>query len=119
MTRLKRLLAELIESNRELTAALDPSIMEKARKYDELVRSASLVKAQVRNVSMVIDDGTGRIGAKVSYDMPSTTIWLDAGGKTESPDEFRAMNDMGMLSPEDCDRIRRRIGEILRECKQG
>ena len=114
--RLKSLLTELIESNRELTKALDPTLAVKAEKYDKTEAMLKDIRIGVKNTRMVVDPDSGRIGIEIIYEMPRTTIWLDEEGKTQSPESFRSMNGLNLISVKDTERIRKAINEVLRKC---
>ncbi len=114
---LKKLIAQLTESNKELSDSVKATLdVDKIKKYEELKTvTADLPRLKVKNTRMVFDDKTGKFGVEVIYDFPSTVMWLDEDKKFVGTKEFKAINEIGLLSVKECEKIRKAMEDIKHE----
>lgn len=118
--RLRKLISELIESNKQLskqTSDLAKALgVDKIKKYDELKSNVDkLPHLAVKNTRMVIDEKSGRIGMEIIYDHPKTTIWFNDDDKVVVPDSFKAINSLNLLSVKECEKIRKGMEDVKNE----
>jgi hypothetical protein len=89
---------------------LSPRIIEKARKYDEMVELLKNVKIEVKNASL-FSDSMGNIGVKISYNVPDVKIYCDSEGNIEKDKRFYSMNSLDLISFSDMKKIQIKIDE--------
>lgn len=99
-----KLLRRILDNQKEIKAMLDPSVLEKAKKYDELSARMKSVKLKVKNISRSIDE-QGVDQVVVNYAPLSESIKIYDNGQVVSSDCFKAINFMNLVSLEDMTKI--------------
>lgn len=109
-------LMDRFEKIEEKIDKLSPQILEKARKYDEMVELLKDVKIEVKGTN-IISDSMGNIGVKISYIIPDVNIYMDSEGVVERNKRFYAMNMLDLVSFSDMKKIQNKIDEAKLKIK--
>ena len=95
----------------ELKSNLAPGIIEKARKYDELVDNLSKIKIKVKSAKKIIND-VGDKQLKVEYEIEPIILDFDEKGNPKHEPMFYALNMTNLISFEDMQKLIKAIKMI-------
>ena len=86
--------------------------LEKARKYDELMKYLSKIKLELEKAALSYNqDGTYNV--KVNYKMPYVLLSFDGDGNVIQNERFTAINMLNLISIDDM----MKISEVINEAK--
>lgn len=114
MTTVRKMLAAILENQRQIKGSLDPKTMEKASERDEMKKYLSSVLLSVKKVS-VADGPDGKQVVTVMYEPICETVVVDSDGETASTERFKAINALNLISYADMRRISAGIDEAIRK----
>lgn len=102
---------KILKEIEDVKKLLDPSIIEKARKYDELCARLKEIKFGVHKVSKSIDE-KGRQQVVILYEQPREVVYVYDDGTTESSARFKSMNMLNMVTLRDMRMISEAIDSL-------
>lgn len=108
---LRKEIKEIKSSVNELKLNLAPSIIDKARKYDELIENLSKIKIKVKSAKKVIND-SGDKELKVEYEIDPILLSFDEKGNAKYEPMFYALNITNLISYEDMEKLMKAIRMI-------
>lgn len=111
---LKKVIKELENLKKELT----PEIIEKAKRYDQLLIDLEEVKFKVSNVTEFVDD-FGNPALRVTYKVPEVNLFMnDSCTEFVYGPMFRKINELNLIELEDMQKLAEKIGQTLRKVRK-
>ena len=105
MSTIKRMLAQIMDDQKEIKESLSPSTIRKANERDELVKRLSeFGTIPVKSVS-VLDSPNGGKMVKVEYSIAPEYVLIDIDESVSCTDHFSSMNALDIVSPSDQKKI--------------
>ena len=83
---------------------LDKSIVEKAKKFDEMTENLSKVELKIKSAKMTVTD-SGEEQLKVEYEIDPVYLQFDPDNNIVYNPEFYAINMLNLISPQDMQKI--------------
>lgn len=100
----KRILLEMREDQKQIKKLLDPSIIEKARKYDEFAKYLKDFKLSVSKVSESTDEN-GYPQVIVIYEPIVEKVSVEGDERVFSSNRFKSINFLNLISITDMKKI--------------
>lgn len=94
----------------ELSNMNSSAIIDKAKKYDELISYLADIKFDVESVKTAYDDN-GTCFVIVNYKIPSVKLYVNEDGSTIPNNRFKAINMLNLISFEEMSKIAAYIEE--------
>lgn len=111
---LKKIVKELESLKRDLT----PEVIQKAKKYDQLIVDLEEIKFGVANVTESVDN-FGNPTLKINYKVPSVELVLnDSSTDFVYGAMFRKINELNLISLEDMQKLSIKIEQTLRKVRR-
>lgn len=79
---------------------LTTETINKAKKYDELIKDLSKIKLKIKKTSFYVDN-YGKVGIKVDYQVPQVFLNFDDNNEVIKDELFYVLNTLNLIPIED------------------
>ena len=93
---MEKKISKIEELVKKIDKKLSANVIEKARKYDEMVSLLNDIEIEVIS-SVEIDNQSGDKFVKVEYKIPTAKIYTNDEGEIECPKHFKAINLLNLI----------------------
>lgn len=83
---------------------LTPSVIEKARKYDEMKDLCKNIELNIEKAKYSLDDNGNRV-LEIKYDLPTVLIKFDENDKVIKNEIFYSINMLDLVKTEDLKKL--------------
>ena len=101
---LRKDIKEIKDSIKQINSNLDKTIIEKAKKFDELSENLKKVELKIKSAKMHISD-SGEEQLKIEYEINPIYLQFDPDNNIVYNPEFYAINMLNLISPQDMQKM--------------
>jgi hypothetical protein len=101
---LRKDIKEIKDSIKQINSNLDKTIIEKAKKFDELSENLKKVELKIKSAKMHISD-SGEEQLKIEYEINPIYLQFDQDNNIVCNPEFYAINMLNLISPQDMQKM--------------
>ena len=109
-----KVLLEILQNQNEIKKLLDPTVIAKAKKYDELRKTLRDVVIPTKKITVAVGPN-GIPQVTILYEQITEVVDVYSDGKTESSGRFKAMNLLDLVPYADMRKISAAIDEAKKK----